>query len=495
MNEENTAAQLQFSWGIVIAVIRDVLRRWYLIAAVMLMAAMAAYVYTDVTYEPQYTATTTFVASMGGTGTTTYQNLAAASNVASVFTEVLNSSLLRSEVMTQTGISGFDGTITASAIAETNLLTMTVKGSDPRTVFLMAEAVIEHHDVVSKQILGNTVLEVLQWPRVPMSPSNPLNMREIVLRMAIYAAAAMALLLAGLSYMSDKIRTRDEAENKLDCRVLGELYHEKKRRSLREKLARQKKGILITNPMTSFIYTESIHKLSSRVERRLHHDQRVIMVTSLLENEGKSTVAVNLALSLAQKGKRVLLMDCDLRKPACGLILKQSQSFVGAAEVLQGKAALKDAVRQLEGSGLYLLPGRKNFRTATNLVSSTAMEDMLRQAALQFDLVIVDTPPMSLAPDAECIGAYADAAVLVVKQNEARASDINEALEVLERTEAHVLGCVLNNVLGSADFTPAFGYGTYGRYGKYGKYGYGKYGYGKYGYGHYARKSGEEDED
>ena len=103
MNEENTAAQQPFSWGIVIAVIRDVLRRWYLIAAVMLMAAMAAYVYTDVTYKPQYTATTTFVASMGGTGTTTYQNLAAASNVASVFTEVLNSSLLRSEVMAHTG--------------------------------------------------------------------------------------------------------------------------------------------------------------------------------------------------------------------------------------------------------------------------------------------------------------------------------------------------------------------------------------------------------
>ena len=222
------------------------------------------------------------------------------------------------------------------------------------------------------------------------------------------------------------------------------------------------------------------------------------MVTSLLENEGKSTVAVNLALSLAQKGKRVLLIDCDLRKPACGLILKQNQSFVGTAEVLQGKVALEDAVRQLEGSGLYLLSGRKNFRTATNLVSSAAMENMLRQAAVQFDLVIVDTPPMSLAPDAECIGAYTDAAVLVVKQNEARAGDINEALAVLERAEAHVLGCVLNNVMGSADFTPAFGYGAYGRYGrygKYGKYGYGKYGYGKYGYGHYARKSGEGEED
>lgn len=497
MAEEKNMPQGQLlSPGLLIAVVRDVLRRWYLVAAVMIAAAMLAMVFVHATYTPRYQTTTTFVATAGGANTTTYQNLSAANNLAAVFTEMLNSSLLQREVMAQTGMSSFDGTISASVIEETNLLTMTVSGTDPRAVFLVSRALIEHHDVVSYQVLGNTVLEVLQQPSVPMFPSNPLNASSAVLRAALIAAAAVCLLLAWASYRSDRIRSREEAEQKLSCRVLGELRHESKYKTVKERLKKPKKSILITNPVTGFLYNEAVSKLAGRVERRLQKKEKVLLVTSLLENEGKSTVAVNLALALAKKGRKVLLLDCDLRKPACSLILGGDPSAPGVEEILSGQATLSECIRKVDGSKLKVVAGRKSLTTATDLMDSEAMAALLAEAAEKFSVIVVDTPPMSMAPDAECLATYADAALMVVRQNMADAEDLNRAMNVLESAPVHLLGCVFNDVHGAETFTPALSRGLSDRYG-YGKYGYGYgkygYGYGKYGYGRHNNTAADEE--
>ena len=282
-----------------------------------------------------------------------------------------------------------------------------------------------------------------------------------------------------MSFLSDRIRTRAEADSKLSCRVLGELYHERKRKTLREKLRRRKTSILITNPTTTFAYTESVNKLASRVQRHLHRDEKVIMVTSFLENEGKSTVAANLALAMGQMGKRVLLLDCDLRKPALALVTDHKPTTPGVAEILTGKASLAEAAAPVGDSGVYLVSSLRGQRTVADLVGAPAMAALLREAAEQYDLVIMDTPPMSLAPDAECLSAMASASLLVVRQNMALAQDLNESVNVLEKSSSHLLGCVLNNVYGAAGFAPAYHYGRgYGSYKKYGRYGYG-YGYGR----------------
>lgn len=479
MNESNTNTAInQLSLGLIITVIQDVLKRWRIIVAASLIAAMIAFVFTDLTYRPQYQTMTTFVVSSANTSSTPYSNLSAANTTASVFTQVLNSSLLRQKVAQEVGLTEFDGTITAEVAGDTNILTMIVTGSDPRSVFLMSNAIIHHHHLVSGNILRGTILEVLKEPVVPTYPVNPPATGALAKKAALLSAAGVAVLLAVMAVMADKIHSREEADIKLGCHVLGELYHERKCKTLKAWLSGKKKSILITNPLTSFVYTESVHKLSSRIDKRRHNGEHVIMITSLLENEGKSTVAVNLALSMARKGKKTLLVDCDLRKPACSKILGGSKESAGVIDVLWGRAPLHDCVKHLKNSGLDLLPGKKSLKAATNLVNSPAMGRLLKEAAKSYDIVIVDTPPMALAPDAECICEFADAALLVVRQNAATANDLNDAAALLGKS-THLLGCVLNNVYGSGNFSPVFRYGSYGKYDKYDKYGrYGKYGYG-----------------
>lgn len=479
----------QLSLGVVLTIINDVIRRWYLVVVAALISAMLAFMLVDFTYKPLYRTTATFVVSSGSTTSTTYTNISSANNAATVFTEVLNSSILRKKVQEEMGMSYFDGNISASVAADTNLLVMSVTGSDPRQVFLMAKGVIQHHSVVSEKALLGTVIELLDAPDAPVYPINVPNVLASVAKAAILAGCAVAGALMVQAYMSDRIRSRSEADAKLTSHVLGEIYHEKKSRTLLSGFGKKKKSILITNPLTSFIYTESVHKLASRVEKHLHRGEKIIMVASVLENEGKSTVASNLAISMASKGKKVLLIDCDLRKPSCNLIFDIHKVSTGIADVLKGKATLESATQHIPNADIHLLPCRKSIKNAAELLNSEKMANLLKEAGEKYDIVIVDVPPMSVAADAENLSEHVDALLLVVRQNAATADQINDVAAVMGKT-SHLLGCVLNNVYGAGNFTPVYGsyYGKYGRYGKYGKYG--KYGYGRYGYG--QKKSDSE---
>ena len=472
--------------------LRDVLRHWSQILAAALLAGMVAFVGLEATYRPDYTTNTTFVVSSQGSSSTVYQNLQAASNLASVFSEVLNSSLLRSTILEQLDLPAFDGTIQATAVVDTNLITMQVTGHDPRTTFLVTKSIIENHDVVTCQVLGSTILEVLQDPVVPVSPTNPLNTGAGMKKAALLGGLAMCLLVGLYSYLRDAVRSKTEVENKLNEQVLGELHHEHKPRTLKEILKNKKTSILITNPTASFADVEEIRKLRRQVEHRLEETDakgkpifapggKVIMVTSVLENEGKSTVAVNLAISLAQKHHKVLLIDGDLRRPACYKVLEQQNTQYGVADILVGRAPLEEGTFAYnKEKNLDLLLEFKSRKHAAEKLSMASAEKLLQTARRQYDYVVVDTAPMSVASDTEALADAVDGTILVIRQNEAVAKVLNSALDALHQSKSIVMGCVLNNMstpilariesphMGGSDY--GYGYGNYGRYGDYSHY-------------------------
>lgn len=207
---------------------------------------------------------------------------------------------------------------------------------------------------------------------------------------------------------------------------------------------------------------------------------RVLMVTSLLENEGKSTVAVNLAMAMAQKHARVLLIDCDLRKPACHALLEQRTVPHGLRSVLAEKVPAAEALIREKKSGLYLLLETRGSGNSGDLIASESMGSLLAWARQEFDFVVLDLPPMAAVSDTESMMEYADASLLVVRQNGAIAPAINRAAAILSGGRAKLLGCVLNNVYTAVLPTGrGRGYGGYGGYGYYGHYGrYGHYGAG-----------------
>ncbi len=462
-----------------IVVVWDVLKQWLTILVIALVVGVGAFILTDMNYEPRYQSKVTFVVTARGSSSSVYNNLSSTSTLASVFSELINSSVMRKNILEEMGRTSFDGTISASAVPETNLLNMTVTASDPRTAFLVAQAIIDHHEEVTYQVVDGVSLEVLRGAEVPMAPMNWGNSMDTMRKMFVLAGLAACALFAVLSFTRDMVRSSQEAKKKLDCECLGEIPHEEKYKTIIARLRRRKSGILITNPVTGFRFVENMRKLTRRVEQYMG-DGKVLMVTSVKENEGKSTIIVNLALTLARKQKKVLLIDCDLRKPACATLLETKVPSACTRDVLLELEMLPRALVRYKRTTMYTILEKRTFSNSADLLSSENMRKLLEWGRKEFDVVLLDLPPMGYVTDAETMSDLADASLLVVRQNVSRASGINRAIAELEGGRARLMGCVLNDVY-STILTSGQGYGRYGSYGGYRGYGrYGSYsGYGE----------------
>ena len=220
--------------------------------------------------------------------------------------------------------------------------------------------------------------------------------------------------------------------------------------------------------------------IRTRLERQMT-DKHVLMVTSSISGEGKSTVASNLAISMALKGKRVILIDCDLRNPSVGPIFNLEGSFPGLVAVLQGKCSVDDALYEVQNQGdpigLSLLPGGDHKSNLVEILGSSAMSDLIVELRNRADIVILDTPPSAVLVDAMMLLKHVDAVAYVVMNDYARRRYIAKGIEELRAGDAPIVGCILNG--GS---THSGGYGYYG-------YRSAKYGYG-YGYGYAPAKNG-----
>ena len=468
-----------------IILFRDSLKKWALVLVVAVLCGMAAYIYTDSVYVPYYDSKATLVLTTRDSSSTVYNNLDSTSNLATVFTEVLNSSVMRNNILHELGMDSFNGSIYASAIESTNLLTVQVRAGDPRTTFQVIRVLLDKHEMVTYAVMGDIVLEVLEQPTVPTRPSNAVNAKRAMLSVTLMVAAGMFVLMVVLAYFKDVVRSKEEAEQKLDCWCLSEILHERKNYRFKDLLKRKKQGILITNPETGFRYVTTMNKLRRRVEQHMQKG-KVLMVTSVMENEGKSTVSANLALAMARKHPKVLLVDLDLHKPACRKILDQAEPEYWTHDVISGKVSLAEAVKTDKLSRMDVLMARHCVpQEADGFIHSSGLPAMLEEARKLYDFVVIDLPPMAIVPDPEAVMEYVDGSLLVIRQNRVTTVDLNRAIGDLQRGKAKMLGCVLNNVY-STEVLSGEGYGTgFGRYGGYGRYGrYGKYGR----YGAYASK-------
>lgn len=267
---------------------------------------------------------------------------------------------------------------------------------------------------------------------------------------------------------------------------------------LSPKKRQNKKALLISSPVASFGFVESYKRLREKIISRCSRSgKKVILVTSMLENEGKSTVAANLALALSGVSDKVLLIDGDLRKPAQYKIFEhQTEESGSLSEYLQGRETISECLVRDEENGFYMIYDKEHHSDSSEIIGQERMKDLLDQMRSRMDYIIIDTPPMNMVADAEIMMRYADYSILVISPDHAPTAAVNDCIDMMRDSQAKLLGCVLNNIytlpLVIQQYTGfnLFGIagGNYRSRRGYGKgYGY-SYGYG-YGYG-YGSKEG-----
>jgi capsular exopolysaccharide synthesis family protein len=202
-----------------------------------------------------------------------------------------------------------------------------------------------------------------------------------------------------------------------------------------------KRRITLLHP-DSFI-AEQFRTLRARLDALAgERPLRTLAITSALPGEGKTTAAINLAVvSALSVGRRVLLVDCDLRRPKIHSALGLRPEF-GLAEVLTGQVPLSRAVQKVDGTNLEVLAVRSTPPNPSELLASESMRALMAEMATGYDQVILDTPPTLALPDAKTLTGLADAFMLVVRADSTPQDDVQTALDVLDRRR--VLGLLLN---------------------------------------------------
>ena len=220
---------------------------------------------------------------------------------------------------------------------------------------------------------------------------------------------------------------------------------------------------------------------------------RKIVITSCEPNDGKSFVAIQTVLNMARRGKKVVLMDADLRLSVMNAHynIELSGSGKGLAHFLSGQCQLEDAIYETNEQNVYYIPIGTDVQTPLSLISTHDFGALVKALSESFDMVIIDAPPIGLVIDAAEIARRCDGSVLVLEYNKTHRRALQAAKEQMERTGTPILGCILNKVTMDRlstkkyySYGGRYGYNKYGRYGKYGKYGK----YGRYEAGYYRRE-------
>lgn len=219
---------------------------------------------------------------------------------------------------------------------------------------------------------------------------------------------------------------------------------------------------LITYYEPKSIIAEQYRTLRTNLEfAQVGRDVRSIAITSSMPMEGKSTTSANLAYTLGQTGRNVLIVDADLRKPTLHRTFKLKNEQGLTTLLANHDLKFNQVVQKSNELGLYFLPSGPIPPNPAELIGSPQMSALISELRDNFDMVIYDTPPVLSVTDAQILATRVDGVIMVARQNFARKDNVREAKEALENVKANILGFVVNNV----PFEEGKGYGYYAYYG------------------------------
>jgi polysaccharide biosynthesis transport protein len=422
--------------------------KWIILASVVAMA-LGMYAYKVYTYFPMYTATASMVVSAkpaalisrDGSVNISASDISLAKNLVTTYTSIMKSrrvmDYVRQDLKLDLSVEIIRSYIRLESVSDTQILYLSVTCPVPALAMQIANSIMR----VAPQAMMETVeigsINVLDYAVLP-TWANPND----TMKASITAAFVGLLLSCGIVIVSNLLRffinSARDIDSGLSLEVLEEVPHI-------QKSAKQKNLLLISHKVNKdYLFIESYRRLSTIMQHICEKDQmKKIMVTSSIPNEGKTTVAVNLALALVQGGNRVLLVDADHHHPSVASFLNIKKVQASGAEDTTPSSMLTDGE-------VYVLPNGLRIMKCTNSKSGShvALDLYYEIAEVQgeYDYIIFDTPPTGVLSDALSLSHIVDGAIVVVRQHTCRKKDLEKTVHNLERVEMSILGCVINDV-------------------------------------------------
>jgi capsular exopolysaccharide synthesis family protein len=419
-------------------------QRWWLVLATVMVGLGAAGLVT-VRTEPLYTSSVTFFVTMQSQGVTdAYQGGLFLQQRVKSYADLLTSDRLAQSVVADEpfGLTADEVRTRVAARVETNtvLLRATVTDSDQARSLRLTEAVATHFVALVQELetppgaQGPPVkIETVNGPRVSADPVSPRPARNLAVGGLLGLLIGIAVcVLRGL--IDTTVRDGLTLQQLTGSPLLGQIPWDV------EALA----APLIVGGAAQSARAEALRKLRTNLRFvDVHESARVIAVTSSVKGEGKSTLSCNLAISLAEAGWQVLLVDADLRRPKVAQYLGL-EAGIGLTDVLIGEVEVADVVQPWGDKSLLVLPGGSMPPNPSELLGSKGMADLLRSLRESADIVIIDTAPLLAVTDAAVVAVQTDGVLLATRYGKTTRAEVATATAALEAVSARVLGCVLN---------------------------------------------------
>lgn len=492
MDKNKKGLTLSIEWH---SILRDLIHNFWVIVLAALIGLMGNYILEKVMYSPEYTSSATLVINAKVGNFNAYTNLSVSSEMANVFSELFVQPSMKNEAAKYLGRSSFKGSVSASVLQDTNIVNLSVTTSSPQTSYEEINAVLKVYPIISDKVFGNAVVLVLKNPTVPKSAANTMRNRH---KNLFFAACVLATFVAivVISILRDTVKDESSFKSKIGSKLIATIPHEKKSKGWRDFFIKNKKALLIhESAFISLRFTEAYNKISAKLEyMNRKNGDKIFAVTSVAENEGKSTCASNIAISLASKGNNVILFDFDEKKPALYKIFElQPEDNTELDNLFSGQVAPNDyKFRRYKQTSLFLGVNTTFHRGYQQWFENGTVEKMVNDLKDQADYIIIDTAPLSVDSIVTNIVKFADQTVMVVRTDVVYASSINDAIVTIEEVGGHFAGCIVNDVYPEFSLFGQFGFDEGGyyyskRYNNYSKYSkYDKYS--KYHYYNYANK-------
>ena len=365
---------------------------------------------------------------------------------------VTNAKLAAAEQQLQSQISAIDTQVASlSKSASTS----------PQVDALVVQETALKEELATLQVSGAVSgggVEVVTPAKAPTSPSSPKPVQDTLI-------AAIVGLLLGISIvflverLDDAVYSKEEAGRLAgDAPVLGMIPRigSWKRRG---------DVVLASTASHNSSVAEAYRSLRTSLQFAGHDgNMKTILVTSPSPGEGKTATIANLGVVLAQADQRVVIVSCDLRRPRLGQFFERSES-PGFTSVILGQTSLGDALQTVEGLGnLFFLGSGDVPPNPTELLASGAAHEIFSELRQDFDIVLVDSPPLLPVTDAVILAGEADATLLVIAAGETKRSQVEQAAEMLAQVDARRVGVVLNEVEVGGRYGYRDSYGSYGSY-------------------------------
>ena len=457
---------------------RELKKLW--IPAIIVTAAFAVLfaLRAKMNYTPMYQSRAMFTVSSGYSSDdilsySYYYDNEAAKQLAAAFPYMLGTDVMNELVKNELGVSYINGSIRAEAVADTNLFILTVTSSDPQDAYDILEAVIASYPRVALYMVDYSQVIMKSEPTVPTAPYNSFSWKGSAVKGGMLGLGLSCLAALVLAMMRKTIFSAADLKASANVPILASVARTSatKRRS--------GKGIIsLTHAGVDPDFVEAMRGLRIKLLRAMTEPgAQVILVTSTLPGEGKTTISANLALSLASSGLRTVLIDTDLRKQDTKAAVGVNDTRPGLPEYMtDSNIKVASMLSPVPGSSLEVICSTAAKRRPP--MNAHKLEQLIERLRPDYDYIVLDTPPCGIISDAKFICRCADAIVYVVRHDYASRNQIVDSMQELADQKAKLTGCVLNDTP-AVSHSKRYGYGQYG----YGKYGYGKTGYKKYGYG------------